>query len=64
MGTCSALGTYGPSSEGTDQIDFGLPHFMYGHTYRKSTDQPGKVAKPARGQLNREDKYFPVHVRA
>ena len=22
-------------------------------------DQPGKVANPARGQLNRENKYFP-----
>ena len=27
-------------------------------------DQPGKVANPARGQLNRENKYFPVRVRA
>ena len=27
---------------------------MYGHTYSKSMDQPGKVANPARGQLNRE----------
>ena len=27
---------------------------MYGHTYGKSMDQPGKVASPARGQLNRE----------
>ena len=26
---------------------------MYGHTYSKSMDQPGKVASPARGQLNR-----------
>ena len=26
-------------------------------------DQPGKVANPARGQLNRENEYFPVpHV--
>ena len=24
---------------------------MYGHTYRKSMDQPGKVASHARGQL-------------
>ena len=38
--------------------------FMYDHTYRKSMDQPGKVANPARGQLNREedDEYFPVRV--
>ena len=24
-----------------------------GHTYSKNMDQPGKVANPARGQLNR-----------
>ena len=30
-------------------------------TYRKGKDQPGKVANPARGQLNRENKsmHFP-----
>ena len=28
---------------------------MYGPTYSKSMDQPGKVANPARGQLNREN---------
>ena len=33
-------------------------------TYSKSMDQPGKVANPARGQLNREDEYSPVRVRA
>ena len=27
---------------------------MYGHTYSKSKDQMGKVANPARGQLNRD----------
>ena len=27
-------------------------------------DQPGNVANPARGQLNRENTYFPVRVRA
>ena len=27
---------------------------IYGHTYSKSMDQPGKVANTARGQLNRE----------
>ena len=37
---------------------------MYGHTYSKSMDQPGKVASPARGQLDRENEYFPVRVRA
>ena len=28
---------------------------MYGHHILQSMDQPGKVANPARGQLNRED---------
>ena len=28
---------------------------MYGHTYTKSIGQPIKVAKAARGQLNREN---------
>ena len=32
--------------------------------YRKNMDQPGKVANPARGQLIRENEYFPVPVRA
>ena len=32
---------------------------MYGRTYSKSMDQPGEVANPARGQLNRENKIFP-----
>ena len=27
-------------------------------------DQPGKVTNPARGQLNRENEYSPVPVRA
>ena len=37
---------------------------MYGNTYSKSMDQPGMVANPARGQLNRETEYSPVRVRA
>ena len=37
---------------------------MYRHTYySKSMDQPGKVANPARGLLNRENECFPVRVR-
>ena len=42
----------------------GIMYSMYGHTYSKSSmDQPGKVASPARSQLNnRENEYFPVHV--
>ena len=37
---------------------------MYDHTHRKSMDQPGKVANPARGPLKRENEYSPVPVRA
>ena len=33
-------------------------------TYSKGKDQPGKVANPARGQLNRENEYLPVPARA
>ena len=33
-------------------------------TYSKSKDQPSKIVNPARGQLNRENIYFPVRVRA
>ena len=33
-------------------------------TYSKKMDQPGKVANPARGQLNRENEYFPVPIRS
>ena len=32
---------------------------MYDHTHSKSMGQPGKVANPARGQLNREEKENP-----
>ena len=39
-------------------------YLMYGHTYNKSMDQPGKVANPTCGQLNRENEYSPVCVRA
>ena len=30
---------------------------MYGPTYSKSMDQPGRVINPARGQLNRENGF-------
>ena len=33
-------------------------------TYSKGKDQPGKVANPARGQLNRENYIFLASVRA
>ena len=32
--------------------------------YSKSEDRPGKTTNPSRGQLNRENKYFPVSVSA
>ena len=35
------------------------PLYLYGHTYSMSRDQPGKVADPSRGQLNREKFIFP-----
>ena len=35
---------------------------LYGHTYSKSMDQPGKVDSPACDQLNRENEYPPVRV--
>ena len=31
---------------------------------QQSMDQPGEVANPARGQLNGENKYFPVCPRS
>ena len=38
--------------------------YMYDHHIYQSMDQPGKVANPAHGQLNRENEYYPVPVRA
>ena len=38
--------------------DFSSSHIV------KSTDQPGKVTNPARGQLNTKNKYLPVPVSA
>ena len=32
--------------------------------YIKGKDQSGKAANPARGQLNKENEYFSVPVRA
>ena len=37
---------------------------MCSHTYGESMYQPGKIANPARGQLNRENEKLPVRVRA
>ena len=49
-----------------------LYHMYVGSTYicicgdhfQPSMDQPGMVPNPARGQLNRKNVFFPVHVRA
>ena len=37
---------------------------IYGYTYSKTINQPGKVANPARGELNKGNQYFPARVRA
>ena len=37
---------------------------MYRHTYSNSVDQPGKVASPARGQLNGENEYSSISLSA
>ena len=41
-----------------------IPTLLKVLTNSKSMDQPGTVANPARGQLNSENEYFPVRVRA
>ena len=43
---------------------FRFQYNIYDLTNSKSIDQPGKVTNTARGQLNRENEYFPVRVRA
>ena len=37
---------------------------LCGHHFQQTGHQPGMVANPARGQLNRENGIFPVPVRA
>ena len=36
------------------------PVSMYGNHFQQSMDQTGKVADSARGQLNRENSFFPI----
>ena len=36
-------------------ITYAWSSHMYGHHVQQSIDQPGKVANPSRGQLNREN---------
>ena len=37
---------------------------MHGHPIWQSIDQQGKFANPTRGQLNMENIFYPVPVRA
>ena len=37
---------------------------MYGQHFQQSMDQPGMVANPVRGELNSENNFFSVPVRA
>ena len=39
-------------------------NYTLSHVARVRKGQPGKVANLARGQLSKENKYFPVSVRA
>ena len=43
---------------------FSLTEDWIGPHIQQIGHQPGTVANPARGQLNRENELFPVHVRA
>ena len=45
-------------------LRYGIPPEFRGGVHSKSMGQPGKVDNPARGQLNRENEYFSVHIRA
>ena len=36
--------------------------YVWSSQYSKIKEQPGKVANPARGQLNRENEYSPVLI--
>ena len=60
--TCQKV-TWIPLSYRGDRLVFRMYVCMV-ITYSKSMDQLGKVANPARGQLNRENGNFPVRVRA
>ena len=47
------------TSDQTLTYDVGSSHII-----AEYMDQPGKVASPARGQLNRKTEYCPIRVRA
>ena len=44
--------------------NLGMYVCMYSHRFQQSIDEPGEVANPARGQLDRENDSVPVPVRA
>ena len=50
--------------EDSDHSQDGNVAKMYDHHIKQRMDQPGKVANPTRGQLKKENEYFPVPVRA
>ena len=37
---------------------------LFGQHFQPSMDEPGSFASPVCGQLNRENVFFPVHVRS
>ena len=41
-----------------------IPNDLQDTTAQQSLDQPDEVVNPARGQLNRENEYSPIPVRA
>ena len=49
------LGSWLVTTEGVRVSWTSMYVCMYGHHIKQSMDQPGKVANPARGQLNREN---------
>ena len=56
---CNIMCMYSSSSTG-----YYVCTYVWSWHIAEGMDQPGKVANPVRGQLNRENEYFPVPVRA
>ena len=62
---CNLINTYIHAGlRGYVQFNKYIHTYIHTYIYSKRKDQPGKVANPARGQLNTENEYFPVPVRA
>ena len=64
LSAVNAIGTHIRDPINSGLTRRGMHVCMYGHTYSKSMDQPGKVANPACGQLNRENEHISDRVRA